>query len=317
MSEGQDVTSKKAPAPCPSQFEEIKASLRQAVHPTSCGGHPYPDAEVPQGCENSFREPLPIIPWNNVPWKWETGPQTLTVSRPTGTFWIFFSVYGQSNLVMCCRAFCRAFFVLIDLRCGRLLIIFPSWEYFTVFGSSKSHSYIYISIYLFIHSFILLCRSFNPLFSLLNLSPTQANIVWCLISFFSLKVRYKMYTFCGHIFLNYMIYVAHFTFYYLFRSLVFHYLYVEDLLMLLSVWLICCFSLLHDTHGVHLPHLTNPLSKGEVIKLALLPITCIVLQRNSSHHASLCNCENFSGILTWERGHSQVFGSAMMPFFFF
>lgn len=114
-----------------------------------------------------------------------------------------------------------------------------------------------------------------------------------------------------------MIYVAHFTFYYLFRSLVFHYLYVEDLSMLLSVWLICCFSLLHDTHGVHLPRLTNPLSKGEVIKLALLPITCIVLQRNSSHHASLCNCENFSEILTWERGHSQVFGSAMMPFFFF
>lgn len=72
MSEGQDVTSKRAP--CPSEFEEIKASLMQAVHPTSCEGHPYPDAEVPKGCENSFRKPLPIVLWNNFPWKWETGP---------------------------------------------------------------------------------------------------------------------------------------------------------------------------------------------------------------------------------------------------
>lgn len=89
------------PAP---QFEENGVSDACSVHLVKVG-HIQMQRRPQRDVRTAIREPLPIFLWNNFPWKWETGPQTLTVNGPTGIFQIFYSTHGQFNLVTCCKSF--------------------------------------------------------------------------------------------------------------------------------------------------------------------------------------------------------------------
>ena len=100
----------------------------------------------------SIKEPLPGVAWNIFPWKWETGPRILIASQPTGTFQISYSIFGQSELVICFRVFCRAFFFFNGAQVQKVeLIIFPVHN---ILLSLFQERPIYLFIYSFIHSFI-------------------------------------------------------------------------------------------------------------------------------------------------------------------
>lgn len=135
----QDVTSKRA---CyPSEFEEIRVS-------NMCSPHLVKVIHIqmqrrPQKDGTSIREPLPIVPWNIFPWKWESSPKILTINQPTGTFQIFYSIYSLI-LSDVARAFCRAFFFLIDFRCRRWSSSFSSVHNILLYLVQTSPTYLRI-----------------------------------------------------------------------------------------------------------------------------------------------------------------------------
>ena len=164
--------------PIPQSLKKSRVSHTGSPHPVKVI-HTQMHRRLQKDVGNSMREPLPIVPWNNLPWKWETGPQTFAVTQPADTFQIFYCAMDSLIMLHVARAFLSGVLFLNATRVQKVeLIISPVHN---ILLSLVYVSPTYLFIYPFIQ-FILICSSFYSLFSFLNLSFSQASIICCWIS---------------------------------------------------------------------------------------------------------------------------------------
>lgn len=110
-------------SPNPSEFEEIKDVLRTQIpqHVKVISIHMQWRLRTDVGTSAALW--LPSVLWNRFLRKRETSPQTIPVSRPTGTFQVPLLIYRQHDLVIyvardCCNE--------LQLQTVKLTL-FPRW----------------------------------------------------------------------------------------------------------------------------------------------------------------------------------------------